>query len=170
MDRFPNYSHPWGAATNAMHAVLSGGWVGVDLFFVLSGFLITGILRRSKGSSGYFQNFYARRTLRIMPLYFGYLLLVCGILPALRDPFCRSLYVPPKELVSLILYYSNYLQGYYIPLKPINSLHLAPFWTLAVEEQFYLVWPFIVLLLNRGGQFGCVLPWGLHRLGSAVGG
>ena len=79
-----------GGASGLLAPVLEAGWIGVDLFFVLSGFLITGILLDAKGRPGFFRNFYARRTVRIMPLYFGYLSAVVFLLPILAWPLFSS--------------------------------------------------------------------------------
>ena len=115
------------------------GWCGVDVFFVLSGFLITGILLRSKGAPGYFRNFYARRALRIFPLYY----LVVGLLLfALDRPAMTG-----AEEASYLLYYQNVRyalvgEGTFDPARLIT-------WSLAIEEQFYLVWPTVVWLCSR---------------------
>ena len=118
-------------------------WAGVDLFFVLSGFLITGILIESKGRPRFFLNFYARRTLRIFPLYFGVLIVVFGLIPRFASLESLHLNSPGGEL-PFWLYYSNiavYLYGW-------PAAAMGHFWSLAIEEQFYLVWPLVVWSLN----------------------
>ncbi len=124
-------------------------WCGVDLFFVLSGFLITGILLDSRGREGYFRNFYARRALRIMPLYYATLFAALVVVPlALNPPKLPVLYAKLiANQIWLWLYLQNFLQS--------RGAHELPgfghFWTLAVEEQFYWAWPVVVGLTSRRG-------------------
>jgi peptidoglycan/LPS O-acetylase OafA/YrhL len=125
------------------------GWIGVDLFFVISGFLITRILLATRESSRYFQSFYARRILRIFPLYYGYLIaLTLAFAVAARFPA-----IPAEKIAGgfqgqlwLWIFLSNlgmFAKG--SALSPVTG----HFWSLAVEEQFYLFWPLIVYLLAR---------------------
>lgn len=140
------------------HPALNWGWIGVDLFFVLSGFLITGILYDTRNTGHRFRNFYARRTLRIFPLYYGVLLF--GVL---LTPVFHWLWNP--AWILWFVYLGNYARFLWIhsPLFPAGALeHLVPqvhtrllpalylghFWSLCVEEQFYLVWPFAVFLIR----------------------
>jgi peptidoglycan/LPS O-acetylase OafA/YrhL len=122
------------------------GWTGVDLFFVLSGFLITGILVDTQSSPHYLRNFYARRVLRIFPLYYVYLVAVLVIGPRLSSQFAEAVRVG-DEAWSYWLYLQNYIAAWHGEW-PHGQLfdHL---WSLAIEEQFYLVWPLVVLLCNR---------------------
>lgn len=117
------------------------GLMGVDLFFILSGFLITGILLKTKDSERYFLNFYARRVLRIFPLYYCVLLVIFWVLPA-----CIKLDAAAQYLNSHQWWLWTYLSNF--PGHPSwdssENYHLGHFWSLAVEEHFYLVWPFIV--------------------------
>jgi peptidoglycan/LPS O-acetylase OafA/YrhL len=133
---------------------ISMGWMGVDLFFVLSGFLITGILLDAKGNSHFFRNFYARRAVRIFPLYYGFLLLYCVVLP--RLPW-TGMEIPADYLrwpTALWLYVSNFAMSV---AETMESGELAIFWSLAIEEQFYLFWPTVVFLADRKGlQRTCV--------------
>jgi peptidoglycan/LPS O-acetylase OafA/YrhL len=126
--------------------LLDGGWMGVDLFFVLSGFLITGILADSRGTARYFRNFYLRRLLRITPLYFVVLAFLM-LLPHVADALHLSLSaVRPVEWWMYWTYLANveqFLNGTAI------GAPLGVMWSLAIEEQFYLVWPLAVLLLSR---------------------
>jgi peptidoglycan/LPS O-acetylase OafA/YrhL len=124
---------------------LEVGWVGVDLFFVLSGFLITRILLTSRDHDSYFQSFFARRALRILPLYYVTLLVVFALVKigVLAGAFDAAPY--------FAIYLQNWLRldGDHYRVKL-----LAHFWSLAIEEQFYLVWPVIVRVVSVR-----VLPW-----------
>jgi peptidoglycan/LPS O-acetylase OafA/YrhL len=116
----------------AAYVVASHGWLGVDLFFVLSGFLITGILLDSRKRSTYFRDFWVRRALRILPL----VITVIAILTVIYRP--DALYV----LMALFFAVD------FAPLLHLGNSGMGPLWSLAVEEQFYLVWPFLVFFLR----------------------
>lgn len=118
------------------------GWAGVDIFFVLSGFLITGILLRTLHRPNYFKNFYARRILRIFPLYY---LLVGGLLIFLPVLDPKSGPDAPQTWPYFLLYQQNWLSVF----DKIPSTFLIPTWSLAIEEQFYLLWPAVVFFLKR---------------------
>ena len=118
------------------------GWFGVQLFFVLSGFLITGILWKEKQNntplSFKFKKFWVRRSLRIFPLYFGYLLLVSLVYVFFHFPSYYSNYAP-----YLFSYTFNYTRS--LPQWQGNPL-FTHLWSLSIEEQFYLFFPFIMFL------------------------
>jgi peptidoglycan/LPS O-acetylase OafA/YrhL len=127
------------------------GTFGVDLFFVLSGFLITGILFDSLNDDGYFRKFYARRVLRIFPLYYG-VLLICLLLT-------HPLHLHWGNMGWLLLLYLQNLRPAEIEkFAPGQHLALYHFWSLAVEEQFYLVWPAVVFWVRtRAGLLRTML-------------
>jgi len=143
----------FGFATTPLDRALtflpSLGWTSVDLFFVLSGYLITGILWRARGSEHYFRSFYARRGLRIFPLYYGVLVFFFVIAPQLSflgDP--ARFWAPGSNRETL--WYWLYLQNVQVALAGHFDHHfLGIAWTLSIEEQFYLVWPLVVLLSGR---------------------
>lgn len=125
------------------------GWPGVQLFFVLSGFLITGILLDMKDSLpriSYFIKFYGRRILRIFPLYYFYLALMWGLTAwALYAGFEPE---PMRVYQNEMKYALTYVYDFYFALdRYIPSYFLTHFWTLGVEEQFYLVWPLFIMLV-----------------------
>jgi peptidoglycan/LPS O-acetylase OafA/YrhL len=126
--------------------VLIYGTLGVDLFFVLSGFLITGILIDAKGSARYFRNFYARRAVRIFPLYYGVLVLIFAagrLLPGLMGADGAVL---DRDQGWAWLYGVNIL----VALRGAFDLpYIDHFWSLAVEEHFYFVWPLVVWACSR---------------------
>jgi peptidoglycan/LPS O-acetylase OafA/YrhL len=122
--------------------LLEVGWIGVQIFFVLSGFLITGILLNSKTHrfADYVKRFYWRRALRIFPLYYVYLLGVVGIYFVANTPDNFLQKAP-----FLFTYTFNYYPLFYGYDYDAFFTHL---WSLSVEEQFYLVWPFIIFFLS----------------------
>lgn len=132
------------------------GWAGVDLFFVLSGFLITGILYDSREDSHYYRVFYARRTVRIFPLYYGFLVFFYGIAPFTLALLHKSQYSPVYDTPTTKLFAWTYTLNWLIGLKTMHaaSVSIQHFWSLAIEEQFYLVWPFLVLTLSRRRLMG----------------
>lgn len=132
--------HPVEGAPPALVRLTQFGQTGVDLFFVLSGFLITRILIQSKEKQGYFKNFYLRRTLRIFPLYYLFLILTYYTFP-------HFIPVQPATLHQQLPYFT-YLQGFAITFN-WDTLGPGHFWSLAVEEHFYLFWPLAVLFLPR---------------------
>jgi len=148
---------------DTISAILGSGYVGVNLFFVLSGFLITGILLDTVDAPAFFKTFYARRTLRIFPLYYGVLLLL-------------ALLTRPMGLhwggwaPFLFTYTSNLWFWRAHQLIPLSPFNINQFWSLQVEEQFYLVWPFLVYWLREPAKLirvalaGCSVIF-LLRLG-----
>ena len=142
----------------------------MDLFFVLSGYLITGILLDAKDQPGYFRNFYARRVLRIFPLYYGALLAVFVVVPA----FCQ-LDSAARELSSRQSWLWCYLANFpgRPPLDNSDVFRLGHFWSLAVEEHFYVVWPLLVAVLSTKHLRRLCVSWMalalVIRLAAAVG-
>ena len=140
------------ALDRTINSVARVGWVGVDLFFVLSGFLITGILlregERSATLGAKFGRFYWRRVLRILPLYYAAVAVLVFVVPYL--PYYGAL---PQVAIVHRYQWFYWLHG--VNLLGIMhgndavTLNTSHFWSLAVEEQFYLVWPVVVMGLSR---------------------
>jgi peptidoglycan/LPS O-acetylase OafA/YrhL len=130
----------WGDSLSAVRGL---GWTGVDLFFVLSGFLITGILYDTLHDPHYFRSFYMRRFLRIFPLYYGFLLFLLILGHWLQFQWGGRQFV-------LLTYTQN--TGLWFPVTDFHPgiwADLDHFWSLAVEEQFYLFWPLLVFLVRE---------------------
>ena len=121
----------------------SAGYTGVDLFFVLSGFLITGILIKSRDSGGYFKNFYARRALRIWPLYYALLIFTFIVLPVIAPQLRTAIFTRSHPWQSFLFFVQNLM----LKRQAFDTLRVT--WTLAIEEQFYIVWPVIVRFAPR---------------------
>lgn len=152
----------FGRAATLVEKILGAGNIGVDLFFVLSGFLITGILLASKQQPllRYLKNFYARRALRIFPLYYATLtitlLLIKPLLDASNLQLSQAIFQSPGSYTSWLWIYGTNL-AMTISGKWLYG-NLDHFWSLAVEEHFYLVWPILAYALPVPVlNFSCLL-------------
>lgn len=124
------------------------GQTGVTLFFVLSGFLITRILISTKDNTGYFKNFYYRRMLRIFPLYYLFLIIFYFVYPLIFN----TDYTPFKEQI----YFYTYLQNFSLTFN-WGANEPNHFWSLAVEEHFYLFWPLVIYLFSQKNLFRIII-------------
>ena len=116
--------------------------ISVDLFFVISGFLITSILDRTRDADHPIRTFYARRALRIIPLFYAFLLLVALVMRKLPEPMVGT----PRALTWHFLFLSNIPAG--MQFETFGRM-FTPFWSLAVEQQFYLLWPLVILVVPQ---------------------
>ena len=128
---------------------VSGGFIGVDIFYVISGFLITGLLLREIDRSGTinFKEFYSRRFKRLLPTSF-FVLAITAVVSWMLIPATMRTSLG-RDVIAASLYVSNYLFAWWqadyqnLDATPSPVIH---YWSLAVEEQFYLVWPLLILL------------------------
>lgn len=140
-----------GPITTLLQKFVALGWSGVDLFFVLSGFLIGGILLDARGSPNYFKTFYVRRFFRIIPIYYAWVLLyVLLVTLAGHVVQVHSNSGRPEELGAPIYVHFLFLQNVWpITLAGLAGAWLTPTWSLAVEEQFYLVCPWMIRFISE---------------------
>lgn len=136
------YLNPDGFGTVIYNRIAGIGWLGVDLFFVLSGYLITSILLAERGQPGYFAKFYIRRTMRIFPAYYLVLAALFFVIPAFNGPLANS--HVPEQWPYFVLYMQNW--GEVRDVSQFNWPGIHHLWSLAIEEQFYLAWPVLVAL------------------------
>lgn len=149
-------------------ALAWGGWLGVDLFFVLSGFLITGILFDSLEGPRYFRNFYIRRTLRIFPLYY-----ITWIVFLILTPWLHPLWT--RFDIGRVFYYGNLMDFvamrhpeipyggfmFHTPSGHLTGFNTGALWSLCLEEQFYLLWPLTLFLVRDRRRMMAVCALGV---------
>lgn len=143
--------------------VISGGYLGVDLFFVLSGFLITSLLVEEHAATGgvSLSRFYIRRALRLLPAVAA--ALVFTVVVGLVLGFA-AIGITPIRLVSVVGYFANWIRAY----EPADVWFLSHFWSLAIEEQFYLIWPVLLIALFSIPRRAAILVVSFLAIGSAM--
>lgn len=156
------WDQTWGEVARA---ALAYAWTGVDLFFVLSGFLVGGIVLDQRRSPNFLRVFYARRALRILPLYWAVLsvFVASGALlaPRLAEPAREWLHGNPHSLVTYLAFAQNFVTGLFTPHLPEPGW-VNVTWSLAVEEHFYLVVPLAMLVTPARA-----IPWALAAVVAA---
>jgi peptidoglycan/LPS O-acetylase OafA/YrhL len=163
MRRVPELDALRGLAALAIvvhHLWLSGyGFVAtaVDLFFVMSGYLITSIILTQLDRPQFLLMFYARRALRIWPIYYLSLLAFVAINPLLPHP-------APLDGLPYYLTYTQRIENYWLGSEPPFYAGFDHAWTLAIEEQFYIIWPLLIVWLGRKS----VVPVGLAMIAAAI--
>jgi peptidoglycan/LPS O-acetylase OafA/YrhL len=136
-----------GSIAHVLSRLFRMGWTGVDLFFVLSGFLIGGILLDVRELPNYVKTFYVRRAYRILPLYYVWITLyvVAG--------YIGSRWIVPRDnnafaiTVPIVVYYLFFQNFVFPPISSYGTFFVGPTWSLAVEEQFYLIAPWLIRFL-----------------------
>lgn len=160
--------HYWGGKQNANPAVrfiaegINFGWASLSLFFVLSGFLISGILIDGFDKQGWWRRFYWRRSLRIFPLYYFALALAIAITVSFLRIRC-----PLASIVPWVFYLQDIPMNFRLFPSFPNFPALSHLWSLAVEEQFYLLWPFVLVCRRKNltsARRMCVLIWAISFL------
>jgi peptidoglycan/LPS O-acetylase OafA/YrhL len=144
-----------------------GSWVFMEMFFVMSGFLITGILLDTKNKKDYYKGFILRRVLRVFPLYYIALILLFFVVPA----SWMELSYYRQHQVWFWTYQENWL--FSVEGWPPGKA-LRHFWSLAIEEQFYIAWPLVVMLFSpknlvRFCVFLFFFSWGFRNIGMHIG-
>lgn len=148
---FKIYGSGWNSSTHfGWYHLCNFGWAGVNVFFVLSGLLITGILFDAQQNKSYYRVFYARRTLRIFPLYYVSLAIAFFALPRVLEGFglvgvARQLQRTPQ--LPAWCYVQNWTTA--LAKNVFVSTLISHFWSLCVEEQFYIVWPLCIRRLAQ---------------------
>jgi peptidoglycan/LPS O-acetylase OafA/YrhL len=130
---------PLNANAKVLFEFARAGWVGVDLFFVLSGYLITSVLlaARQGGLAAYLKVFYWHRALRILPAYYVTMALVLAVLGL------TGLTIRAIDVGALLVYVQNIVWIRSAPASSVNEI-FGHTWSLAVEQHFYLIWPFVI--------------------------
>jgi peptidoglycan/LPS O-acetylase OafA/YrhL len=134
-------NHTGSYVLDVLARVRSSMFVGVYLFFTLSGFLITGILVKTISTPHFFKTFYGRRTLRIFPLYYTFLFILIALTKPLHFVWSGVQYYSLFYIGNLALWRHGVLY--------LGHFNINHFWSLQVEEQFYLVWPFVIYRVRR---------------------
>lgn len=147
IDHFGGGAHS-GRVLQFVREICTRGWVGVDLFFVLSGFLITGILFDTRDDSHFFKRFFVRRSVRIFPVFYLVVAILLALTPILQYQWRAG------HLLFLV-YMGNLWGNHDFSLYEVLSANhptfkasIGHFWSLCVEEQFYLLWPAVVWLVH----------------------